>query len=73
MVARRSICVPHVRQHDHRTAGRPGGICFSAKDGSLPTAQLISSAGAEYDGGRHRFKFITGHYFAMADIGSSSS
>ena len=27
MVARRSICVPHVRQHDHRPAGSPRGIC----------------------------------------------
>ena len=34
MVACGSICLPHVRQHDHRTAGSPGGICFSAKDGS---------------------------------------
>ena len=73
MVARRSICVPHVRQHDHRTAGSPGGICFSTKDARFPTAQLISLAGAEDDGGRHRFAFITGHYFAMASTGSSSS
>ena len=73
MVARRSICVPHARQHDHRIAGSPGGICFSAKDGSLPTAQLISLADAEDDGGRHRFEFITDHYFAMAGTGSSSS
>ena len=44
MVARRSICVPHVRQHDQRTVGSLGGICFSAKDGSLPHCQLISLA-----------------------------
>ena len=39
----------------------------------FPTAQLISLAGAEDDGGWHRFEFITGHYFAMAGTGSSSS
>ena len=31
MVACRSICVPHVRQHDHRTAGSPEVYAGSTK------------------------------------------
>ena len=59
MVARRSICVPHVRQRDHRTAGSPGGICFSAKDDLLP--HCPTDIDAQDDGGRGLLRFCGAH------------
>ena len=53
--------------------GAPEVYASAQRTARFPTAQLISLAGAEDDGGRHRFEFITGHYFAMAGTGSSSS
>ena len=56
--------------------GLPGALEVYAsvqRTARFPTAQLISLAGAEDDGGRHRFEFINDHYFAMAGTGSSSS
>ena len=53
--------------------GAPEVYASVQRTAHFPTAQLISLAGVEDDGGRHWFKFITGHYFAMAGTGSSSS
>ena len=53
--------------------GAPDVYAFAQRTARFPTAQLISVAGAEDDGGRHSFEFITGHSFAMAGTGSSSS
>ena len=53
--------------------GAPEVYASAQRTAHFPTAQLISLADAEDDGGRHRFEFITGHYFAMAGTGSSSS
>ena len=73
MVARRSICVPHVHNMITGLPGAPEVYASAQRTARFPTAQLISLAGAEDDGGRHQFEFITGHYFAMAGTGSSSS
>ena len=52
--------------------GLPGALevyASAQRTARFPTAQLISLAGAEDDGGRHQFEFITGHYFAMDGTG----
>ena len=53
--------------------GAPEVYASVQRTARFPTAQLISLDGAKDDGGRHRFEFITGHYFAMAGTGLSSS
>ena len=55
-----------------RLPGAPEVYASAQRTARFPTTQLISLAGAEDDGGRHWFEFITGHYFAMAATGSSS-
>ena len=61
MVVRRSICVPHVQQHDHRTAGSPEVYASAQRMVRFPTTQLISLADAEDDGGRGLPRFRGAH------------
>src|SRR4051812_21475292 len=61
MVAHLSICVPHIRQHDHRTAGTPEVYASAQRMARFPTAQLISLADGQDEGGRGLLFFHGAH------------
>ena len=66
MVARRSFVFLMPGSTITGLPGAPEVYASAQRMARFSTAQLISLAGAEDDGGRHWFEFITGHYFAMA-------